>query len=404
MKVLYLGTILPKEKFNSLNKSSKTKASAAPQIFETQFISELSKYHDLDISLLSFTMVSSFPSNKKLIFKHHTKVMFKKVPFNSIPFVNFHIAKQISMYFASRRLILKWIKSNINNSPSIIIIYSLYYPIARSIIKLSRKHNIKTMLILPDFPQHLYDRKAFNPLMKLLTTIYIKKSNELLNHFSSYVFFTKQMNHLIQSKNSIIIEGIYDLNTFNGVSRLPIRKTKSILYAGALDEINGLKILIDAFTDIEGDYELWLFGMGNCQSYIEKASSLDSRIKYFGVQSREIVLKYELSASLLVNLRKNESSHTAYSFPSKTIEFMASGTPLLTTKLDGIPDEYYKFVYLCDDLRNAKNIIKEILEKNHDELYTFGQNAKNFISENKSCKIQIKKVRELIQKTVKEGN
>ena len=37
---------------------------------------------------------------------------------------------------------------------------------------------------------------------------------------------------------------------------------------------------------------------------------------------------------------------------------MACGTPLLTTKLPGIPDEYYEYCYTLDD-ETVDGVIKE---------------------------------------------
>ena len=53
-------------------------------------------------------------------------------------------------------------------------------------------------------------------------------------------------------------------------------------------------------------------------------------------------------AKLLINLRNPEDKYTKYSFPSKTFEYMVSGTPFFTTKLEGIPSEYYNYLYCID--------------------------------------------------------
>lgn len=38
-----------------------------------------------------------------------------------------------------------------------------------------------------------------------------------------------------------------------------------------------------------------------------------------------------------------------YSFPSKTMEYMSTGTPVLTTVLPGMPKEYHPYVYLLEE-------------------------------------------------------
>ena len=48
------------------------------------------------------------------------------------------------------------------------------------------------------------------------------------------------------------------------------------------------------------------------------------------------------TADVLVNPRLNEGEYTKYSFPSKTMEYLSTGRPVVCYKLDGIPDEYDK--------------------------------------------------------------
>ena len=51
----------------------------------------------------------------------------------------------------------------------------------------------------------------------------------------------------------------------------------------------------------------------------------------------------------MINPRSTLDDFTKYSFPSKTIEYMYSGTPLLTTRLKGIPNEYFDFVFSAEN-------------------------------------------------------
>ena len=101
----------------------------------------------------------------------------------------------------------------------------------------------------------------------------------------------------------------------------------------------------------------------------------------------------EIQASLLLNLRNSIDEYTKYSFPSKMIEYMLSGTPLLTTVLSGIPQEYYSFVYSVDnnDSKNIALFIDEILS-DKEQLYNLGESAKKFVEENKNCFVQAKKI------------
>ena len=122
------------------------------------------------------------------------------------------------------------------------------------------------------------------------------------------------------------------------------------MYAGALYEKYGILNMVKAFMQLKTDYELWLFGSGDIEMEIRHYAALDERIKFFGTVSPEDVINYELQVSLLINPRPSEGEYTKHSFPSKLMEYMLTATPVLTTLLPGIPDEYAdKMFYIKDE-------------------------------------------------------
>ena len=121
-----------------------------------------------------------------------------------------------------------------------------------------------------------------------------------------------------------------------------------------------------------------------------KYTEKNERIIYKGVASNEDVVEAELKASLLVNPRPSREEFTRYSFPSKNIEYMVSGTPLLTTPLSGMPVEYYDYVYLFaeETIEGYKATLETILNLSSVELYDKGKKARNFILTKKNNVVQ----------------
>lgn len=96
--------------------------------------------------------------------------------------------------------------------------------------------------------------------------------------------------------------------------------------------------LIDAFQQIKDpNYELRICGVGDSEDAIKAAAQKDERIHFWGKLPREQVLEWQSKATVLVNPRQNNEEFTKYSFPSKTMEYLSSGVPLVAYKLDGIP-------------------------------------------------------------------
>ena len=121
---------------------------------------------------------------------------------------------------------------------------------------------------------------------------------------------------------------------------------------------------------------------------------------YMGVVPNPEVVEAELDASLLVNPRPTHEEFTKYSFPSKNIEYMASGTPLLTTKLPGMPKEYYPYVFLIEEetTEGYSKALSEALSKTDEDLFEWGAKAKGFVLDNKNSCEQARRVIELIKR------
>lgn len=173
------------------------------------------------------------------------------------------------------------------------------------------------------------------------------------------------------------------------------------MYAGMVNQKHRIKMILDAFMSLEGNYELWIFGTGDYEKETLNCTQTDNRIKYFGRVDRQTVLDYERRASLLINVRDSEEEYTKYSFPSKTIEYMASGTPVLTTRLAGIPEEYFKYCYVLEDesVKGLSKRLQELLSYDSTELSAMGESASRFVKENKSAEMQGERVLNFLKGT-----
>jgi hypothetical protein len=57
------------------------------------------------------------------------------------------------------------------------------------------------------------------------------------------------------------------------------------------------------------------------------------------------------NADVLVNPRRNDAEYTKYSFPSKNVEYLLSGNPVVGYMLDGMGQAYRDFMYIVADDR-----------------------------------------------------
>jgi len=173
-----------------------------------------------------------------------------------------------------------------------------------------------------------------------------------------------------------------------------------IIYAGSLMKLYGIQNLVEGFlrADIENS-ELRIYGDGDYSAELEEVCKSHTDVKYLGVKPNAEIVADEQRAALLVNPRPSAPEYTKYSFPSKTMEYMVSGTPVLMTKLPGMPKEYYPHIYTIDDesSEGVAKALKDVFSISANERYLKGALAREFVLQEKSNVVQARKIIEFIE-------
>ena len=224
--------------------------------------------------------------------------------------------------------------------------------------------------------------------------------NRVFGHFQKkfdkYVLFAEPMAEILycRKKPYVVVEGIAP-ECFGAPST---GKRNIVMYAGGLAKDNNLRLLIEACKKTSSLDELWICGVGAEQDYVEAQARTGTKIRYFGMCTNEKVRALEQEAKVLVNLRNPEEEITRYSFPSKLLEYIASGSAVLTTKLQGIPNEYFNYFFSIDqlDADAVANKMDEIFSMDDNEYVDHCLKAQAFIQTNKNANVQVEKMLNLL--------
>ncbi|KIA89115.1 glycosyltransferase [Kaistella jeonii] len=390
MKILVVGIFLESgliEKYNQISDEN-AKISVAAVKYSKMIKAGFEENLGPDIDHVFLAPIGMYPRCKTLRWNRRNidGIQYLK-------FINIFFLKQLTIAFDLVLMMINWNREN-KNQKKIVVFTSIYLPFLFAIIPFKIFSNIKFVSFVPDLPAHSFSYTTDGSFLKRkLIPAYIYLANKLNALVDYYVFITKYMSDIYPNKPFTIIEGFVDVK--KKTVELPHKSfPKAVLYSGSLFEKFGIKNLLTAFTQIEGDYELWLFGGGDMTADIIDYATKDKRIKYFGNRPNTEILNYQKKATLLINPRFSHEEFTKYSFPSKLMEYLSSGTAILTTRLLGIPDDYQDKFYFIEDesVSGFKQSIENCLKKNTDELETFGNNGKNFVMNNKNYISQIKKL------------
>jgi len=388
--MIFLGCLFNRNDEKNILENNKGGLSNAANTFQWNLIDGINEISEKPIDIVNVLPVGTYPNSYNRLFLETKDWSYGDSDNIEIGSINLPFLKQFVREKKIKRLIKKKGDKNI-------IIYSAYLPFLRAVRRLDKSYNIS--LIVTDLPE-FYDLGKTSGLRKILRKANNKLIYKCLKRIDSFVLLTEQMKHPLKvgDRPYVVVEGI--ANTLQMAVTLPEPGKRIILYAGTLHYQFGIKTLLDAFEMIDDEaYELWICGSGDAEEEIKKLAEKDKRIKFYGYVTKQQVAQYQSHATVLVNPRTNEGEYTKYSFPSKTMEYLAAGKPVIMHKLDGIPDEYDEYLYYINgpSAEDLKNTILVACSKTDDELARFGAKASKWVLKEKSPAGQAKKIIRMIE-------
>lgn len=383
MHIIYAVTSCSEEVYNLLFADVSNKPAMPSQKYHRLLIEGLAKHADIDV-------VANPPVNRstmKKCFACLPKERCNGVNYTYIPAIRNPLLK--SVFVAAGTF---WNVLCKKKSDSVVIIDCLNRVTGLAALFASKLLGMRCVGIVTDLPDMLLGSNLSKAISRFV-----------ISNCTDYVILTKAMNDRVNpnGKPYVVLEGHADITMQQKSVSLEKKAFPRVcMYAGAISKLFGLPALIEGFqvASLE-DVELYLYGPCDFEEELHDICLKNNNIHYGGLLLNNEIVEKELKATLLVNPRPTNEAYVKYSFPSKNMEYMASGTPLLTTVLPGMPEEYYPYVYLLEEEtpEGIAAAMKEIFAKSDDELMQKGLAAKEFILNHKNNVVQAAKILEMLK-------
>ncbi len=340
MSDVFVGFVFDEQKELELLKYSKCGVSAAVNQYQKGFLAGIPE----QVQIISALSTGAFPKlNRKLFFKKNQGTI-SSGEIIYLPYINFYYIRDFmfesGIYQHLREIIEK-------QDHTTIYVYSLYVPSLKAMTRLKKQYGnrIHYCLIIPDLPgKYGLVRKGIKGIRDRAE---FKDKMTLSNYADSFVFLTEAMKDLFEPKPYTVIEGFLPDCSFDySLQRVP----KSVLYTGSLNRAYGFGTLLEAFSMIsDPDAQLWICGAGDMEGAVKEAARKDPRIQFKGFLPKSEISALQTQCDVLVNPRTDEGEYTKYSFPSKTMEYLLSGSKVVMYRLAGIGEEYYRHIRIVEE-------------------------------------------------------
>lgn len=395
--MLFLGRLFPREREQEVKGKMKTGLQDAANALQWHLIDGMEENNVGKIKIVNYLPVDAYPNGytdsfiEGFTFRHTEKYRADDI---NVHCCNVFGIKRFINIFYFKKYIKRWAKET-SADKKVLFSYtanSMFLTLA----KLAKKINpyIEICCLIADIPQYS-TTNTLTGFKKMYHDYEVKKCDGLYGVVDKYVLLTSHMaTRLGITAPYIVMEGITEPVSDSNVE-IKEDYGKYILYTGLINKKFGIPTLLDAFCQMtDKSVKLVLCGAGDAEDYVREKQQENPNIIFKGRVDRSEALALQKKAAILVNPRQNNEDFTKYSFPSKNLEYLSSGVPVVAYKLDGIPDEYDDYItYPRDDTPETLcRVLSSLVDMTDEERSALGEKAKAFVAENKNQEQQTKRI------------
>lgn len=290
----------------------------------------------------------------------------------------------------------------------VLVVFNTYLPQATAFMKLKKRYpNVVLCDAIGDL-HGKYGISSGHGILGRFIDVLGLWQDSLAKRFDAYVLLSKYMVEALelQGKPHVIVEGFAPVSSEKHPAQFASgTEVKTIFYAGSVLREYGMAHLLQAFSMIkQSEYRLVIAGEGNATELVSAYAERDLRIRYLGVIPPREVAMWQERATVLVSPRLPHYDYVKASFPSKTMECLASGKPYIAHRLPCDPPEYAAYIqYAAGESDQAlRDKLVEICELPQEARDEIGKKGREFILCEKNPKVQCEKIMGMLHEMLKE--
>ena len=340
-----------------------------------------------DVTLITCRPIPSFPHGPLWISGEETMLdSGRKVKI--LPMVNMTVLKNLFWGISIYREVKKWAKEHANEDRRVLV-YNIYTPPISFLYRVCKKTSSKLFAILYDFgvpPKRLglgwLRMKGYEAMEKVA-----KKYIPLLD--GRIVINENIVNYYAPGRDYILVDGGVNKQVIDKLFPLLPSRSGNLVFvlAGMLWDQNGTKLVLNTlekYPDL--DIDIYFAGKGNDVELIEQKAKNDSRIHYVGMLNMEQLFRLYEKADVLLNLRIEEKID--FHFPSKLLEYLATGKHVLSTPVAHAERDYGEYMTVLTDITpdGLASSINSIISIGKMEIFEKGRKARKYILDKRNWK------------------
>lgn len=368
------------------------------QRFGEALLSALIKGFEANVEVLSVAPLLDFPRSKFLVAPGARWVIADTIQSTMIPYINVMGLKHATRFIGTYCHTLAWAIKH-RSSNRVIVMHGVQScKIWGVLFACVLLHSLTISFLTDDLGIPLKWEGVFARVIRKIDVFLMKAG---LRRVTGVIAMSPQLAaKLAPDRPSLIVPAIH--NPSVTPAQVPNKrdgKTFTIGYFGGLHRAYGVSLLLSAFEMANRDDWCWVIsGRGDLEDQLKDLAARDPRVKYLGfVASNEFSKVYE-NIDVLVNPKPVSTPLAFMAFPSKLVEYLGTGKPVITTNLPTLDKDFreHLIVMQADSPKELIRCLEQVASWREEQYETWGMKTRAFVENNLSPLVQGKKIRHFV--------
>ena len=305
------------------------------------------------VTAISAQPVTDYPNNPRIRF-HAEHFQSDGVRGMVIPFVNLTGLKHITRFVSACRALRSCLRQPHLDA---VLVHGVNSALLSAALSIGCRTGTPVVVIVTDAPSI---RTRFdNQITWQLKQLDRRLIRALLSRVAGVVVLTRQLaEDFAPGLPMLLLEGISSVSHGVGAPHLQhetlasddaVPRQPIVVYAGGVNREYGVLDLVEAAERSHRQWSLVVYGRGPDVAAVQAVAARSPKVHYGGMVDAMELKSVYARADLLVNPRPPGEDFVKYSFPSKLLEYLATGTPVMTTRLPTLPLDYAAHLTITEE-------------------------------------------------------
>lgn len=394
MKILFLGYVVTADEANELSG-----ASVAGNTMQLELIREMELMPDVEIDVCSLLPLATFPKEPRGRIRASQRDIGPGIGSYRPGFLTLPGLKQSSQIMSMTRAASRLAK---HQNYDYVLAFNMLPLVGVAAWWMKKRHGVPVACLLADPPVVTTDNNSW--LASAALRAYNWWTRRLLGVVDRVISLTPDAARaFVPQARALTLDGAVPARlAANTPARSASTDEKAILFTGALTPYNGIAEMVQAMRLVKDpSVVLHVYGGGPLSEFVRESVQACSNIVFHGKVDSSDIPSLQRDAFLLLNPRQIDHPVSDVTFPSKVLEYMASGTPVLTTRLRSFSSDYEGLVYFAEEgsPRDLAMRIDTLCALPPEELARVGAAARRFILETRTWNATAERVRRFLSAT-----